>query len=376
MVGVLDEMENINNFILYGFKYSKQWTLDMGLFVRWKKKDLIDVGIKPTKKMMREILNKKCEESLLWFDEDKYFKKIKKVVDDNWNKEFNPISIKKMLIPKEIINWFIDEYKNRKINKNEIKFLFTLYIGYRIKQCFNFKKENLLKFYKDGDKVFLKNNSNIQKSMSIRKIMYLLFDKKYIYIEKNGSTFICDFIKDNNLFNDMDKVLEENKCEVLYTADLYACGDWIWKYMQVHKRCEVCGRLIENSHNRKYCPDCAKKKYKYKEETNYFKKITCVDCGKTVVVSTKNNHGEDRCEECQKKAKREYDKELKREEYKPQEEKTIKCIDCGKEFIITGNSKRTRCNNCYKEHVKKKDRERKQKQRESKNSRGDSRRSN
>ena len=68
MVGVLDEMENINNFILYGFKYSKQWTLDMGLFVRWKKKDLIDVRIKPTKKMMREILNKKCEESLLWFD--------------------------------------------------------------------------------------------------------------------------------------------------------------------------------------------------------------------------------------------------------------------------------------------------------------------
>ena len=42
---------------------------------------------------------------------------MRKVVDDNWNKEFNPISIKKMLIPKEIINWFIDEYKNRKINK-------------------------------------------------------------------------------------------------------------------------------------------------------------------------------------------------------------------------------------------------------------------
>ena len=128
MVGVFDEIENIDNFILYGFKYSKQWTLDMGLFVRWKKKDLIDSGVKPTKKMMREILNRKCEESLLWFDEDEYFKKIKKVVDDNWNKDFNPISIKKLLIPKEVINWFIGEYKNRKINKNEIKFLFTLYI--------------------------------------------------------------------------------------------------------------------------------------------------------------------------------------------------------------------------------------------------------
>ena len=215
MVGVFDEIENIDNFILYGFKYSKQWTLDMGLFVRWKKKDLIDSGVKPTKKMMREILNRKCEESLLWFDEDEYFKKIKKVVDDNWDKDFNPISIKKLLIPKEVINWFIGEYKNRKINKNEIKFLFTLYIGYRIKQCFNFKKENLLKFYKDGDRVFLKNNSNIQKSMSIRKIMYLLFDKKYVYIEKNGSTFICNFIKENNLLNNVDVVLDEDKCEVL-----------------------------------------------------------------------------------------------------------------------------------------------------------------
>ena len=45
-------------------------------------------------------------------------------------------------------------------------------------------------------------------------------------------------------------------------------------------------------------------------------------------------------------------KELNKDNYKPQEEKIIKCIDCGKEFIITGNSKRARCNNCYKEYRK------------------------
>ena len=45
-------------------------------------------------------------------------------------------------------------------------------------------------------------------------------------------------------------------------------------------------------------------------------------------------------------------KELNKDNYKLQEEKIIKCIDCGKEFIITGNSKRTRCNDCYKEYRK------------------------
>lgn len=81
---------------------------------------------------------------------------------------------------------------------------------------------------------------------------------------------------------------------------------------------------------------------KYKNENI----IKCADCG---VLIRGNKYGNKvHCKDCVA--------------YAPQPTKTITCVDCGKEIIIPGNNKRTiRCGNCQKQHIKMYDRERKKK---------------
>lgn len=72
------------------------------------------------------------------------------------------------------------------------------------------------------------------------------------------------------------------------------CGDCF-------TRCLDCGRVIPNNKNRtrKYCNDCSK--YVPKQH----KQVTCIDCGKTFTVSSKNAKSK-RCPECAKEWRRIY----------------------------------------------------------------------
>ena len=112
------------------------------------------------------------------------------------------------------------------------------------------------------------------------KVLYI--DKEHIeYSEKYGDVFVDDF-RDLGYFYRMLKGKN-------YT------------------RCLECGRVIANNKakTRKYCDEC--QEYKPQET----KIIKCIDCGKEFEISAKNNRTH-RCEECQKKYIRAYDRERKK----------------------------------------------------------------
>ena len=72
-------------------------------------------------------------------------------------------------------------------------------------------------------------------------------------------------------------------------------------YITPHKfrRCVICGGWMKRDlKNRQVCKECSEKE---DIEKNTIKEVQCVDCGRTVYVSILNNKSY-RCEDCQKKA--------------------------------------------------------------------------
>ena len=93
---------------------------------------------------------------------------------------------------------------------------------------------------------------------------------------------------------------------MILKLNLYNIGDTLYKFYDNYKYCEICGKLIENSKNKKFCNECAKiRKYKPKELHEQIKKVICVDCKKEFETSSKNNKEEYRCDKCHKLHERE-----------------------------------------------------------------------
>lgn len=83
------------------------------------------------------------------------------------------------------------------------------------------------------------------------------------------------------------KLTENNYKELAFTYLNWKNGGY--------KECKSCGRLFKTKANTQYCKKCTPKHEKIE-----YKVITCVDCGKEVEVSSKDNKT-CRCEECQEK---------------------------------------------------------------------------
>ncbi len=140
------------------------------------------------------------------------------------------------------------------------------------------------------------------------------------------------------------------------------------------KVCKKCGRWFEDKSDKRkllYCSACRKQKNevdKAEEQREICRKqsrqeqaleseiklFKCIDCGE-VFGKSKNNGVTKRCRRCQEQF-----------EYKQQHSNLVKkiCLKCQKEFEISSKSRRGICNECYKEQVKAKDRERKKKKTE------------
>lgn len=74
--------------------------------------------------------------------------------------------------------------------------------------------------------------------------------------------------------------------------------------------------------------------------------IPCKNCG--LLIRSSHNNLRKYCNDCSG--------------YQPKIFKTVVCVDCGKQFRINGNNKRTkRCNMCQEKHIREYDRIRKQK---------------
>lgn len=298
LISIFDERAYIDIYIKQGFKNLGTWTRDAILYVRWLKLpyDQGGCGRELSKKECKEELIRICKKSVPLFNEMSDYKKINNIIDRAWKNKDPLIQIKDIPVSHTTFSWF----KEQKLKKNETKLLFTLYIGYLIKKK-RFKEGNPAWFSQIKDREFLRSNSNISTSCSIKKTLNLFRDKGLI--DLRGEYFSITFIDREDF-----KHCENNvtRLEFITGQDLYNIGDTLYKFYENYKYCEDCGKLIENSKNKRFCEDCAKlRKYKPKEIHEQSKTVTCRDCKKEFKTSSKNNKSEYRCEKCYKEHQQE-----------------------------------------------------------------------
>ena len=113
--------------------------------------------------------------------------------------------------------------------------------------------------------------------------------------------------RSNRIDNPNFRVLfiDDDSPVVLHITDLRELGYQYLKYKgEKFIECAECGVLLRKKNNAtKYCPSC--RGY----QPIQFKTLTCVDCGKEFVVSSKNVKTK-RCEECTKQHRNNYQKQL------------------------------------------------------------------
>lgn len=125
--------------------------------------------------------------------------------------------------------------------------------------------------------------------------MSVLYDKEYIEMP----------LRNDNLSFRVTYIDEDSE-KVLFVSDFRELGYEYLKYCgENFIRCRECGLLIRNNKagTKRYCKNCAA------YEPIVTKKVTCVDCGELFDVDSKSTR-KCRCDDCQKKYRREYQRQL------------------------------------------------------------------
>ena len=107
--------------------------------------------------------------------------------------------------------------------------------------------------------------------------------------------------------------------EELFISDFREIGYEYLKYKgENFIRCAECGILTRGNKygNKKYCKDCAA------YTPQIAKSITCIDCGKEVIISG-NNKRQTRCNECYNKYRRTYYRNNKRKNREKEQMSTV-----------------------------------------------------
>ena len=251
------------------------------------------------------------------------YKRLNKVIDNAWKKEVPLREIREIVIPREVVDWFLnleesviltDEQvqelkekrpkvtiKNHVMNWQRTKYLFTLYIWTKVQEHYldkpnmHYLKQYYKRFKEDAD---LKTSFNMQKERD------LLYDLGYIYV--NFALGIdAIFIRDNDVFR--TPITDKNKV-VLKGEDLYKCGYWLEKQKMGSFVCQNCGKEFahysknKQEMGRKYCKECSEI-VRHNNNNLVTKEITCVDCGQIIKIDVKDNRTL-RCFECQEKKKK------------------------------------------------------------------------
>lgn len=296
MIRIFDERAYIDNYIKYGFKNISKLRRDAILYVRWLKLPIEDGGC-------GELLSKKeCEQELLkkcrkvpYLNIDAKPEYIKTIMDKAWKDKHPLLSIKEIPVSISVMNWF----RRQGLKKNEIKLLFTLYMGYLIKMEKYHDEDICTWFNQINDRDFLRGNANITTGASVKKILNVFRDKKFIQHE--GKRFKITFI-----YLDEFKECEQGKEKFIFkTQNLEKIGNTLYAYYDEKRFCLKCGRIIPTITNKKYC------------------------------------------DECYEQIKKEKDLRRVNKQYQKKEDKVITCIDCGKSFSVGSRSKRNRCDECY-----------------------------
>ena len=323
MIDIYDEVGYIKTVLQDGL--SEKWERDATLLTRYYKSQ----GEK--KSEVKKKLKEKCEHSRNFvYQPYVMYKRLNKVIDNAWKKEIPLREIREIVIPREVVDWFLnleesvvltDEQvqelkkkrpkvtiKNHVMNWQRTKYLFTLYIWTKVQEHYldkpnmHYLKQYYKRFKEDAD---LKTSFNMQRERD------LLYDLGYIYV--NFALGIdATFIRDNDVFR--TSINDKNKV-VLKGEDLYKCGYWLEKQKMGSFVCQNCKKEFAHYSKssremaRKYCKDCAGKVNKNysndKPRNAKEEKRLCIDCGKECVIFNKKDFKTCRCPECQEKHTRE-----------------------------------------------------------------------
>ena len=286
MIEIYDELGYIKNILEHGID-NNRWrrdTLLLARFYSWE-------GIKKSecKKIIKDKLNRYVKN----YNEYKDFQLLNKIIDNAYSlkKQGKEIrNIKKVVISRKILNWFLDletkftltdqeiqeEYNLRKIklkknpmNFNRVKFLFTLYIWGRVKE--NYIEISNLHYLKKDIKRF-KNDADLGTGFRINVERNILYDLGFLYINNQQGIDTIFIKKNKEIFNitDQDELIE------ITGDDLYNCGYWLKKQKFGYFNCKSCGKEVaydgnkKGDHNKKYCNECAKK-IKSEQDKSYYK---------------------------------------------------------------------------------------------------------
>lgn len=318
MIDIYDEVGYIKTVLQDGL--SQKWERDATLLTRYYKSQ----GEK--KSEVKKKLKEKCEHSRNFvYQPYVMYKRLNKVIDNAWKKEVPLREIREIIIPREVVDWFLnleesvvltDEQvgelkekrpkvtiKNHVINWQRTKYLFTLYIWTKVQE--NYLDKPNMHYLKQYYKRF-KEDADLKTSFNMQRERDLFYDLGYIYV--NFALGIdATFIKDNDVFR--TPITDKNKV-ILKGEDLYKCGYWLEKQKMGSFICQNCGKEFAHYSKsaremaRKYCKECAINIQNDRKNLEY-KIINCIDCGEEIKID-KRDSNTCRCQDCYEKYRRVY----------------------------------------------------------------------
>lgn len=287
-------------------------------------------GIK--KSEVKNRIREKCERShAFYYDHRVNYKRLNKIIETAWKKEVPLREIKQVEIAQEVLDWFLGleenviltneevEYfkikrpkisikKNKAINWNRTKYLFTLYIWTKIQE--NYLNKPNMHYLKKYNKRF-QEDADLKPSFSMQRERDYLYDLGYINI--NYALGIDVKFIENEIFN--TEITDKNRV-IIAGEDLYRCGYWLEKQKMGSFICQHCGKEFAHytksskEKTRKYCKDCSLS-IRNNTQNQEYKVIYCIDCGEEVKIGMKDTKS-CRCLECQAVYRRQKDAERKR----------------------------------------------------------------
>lgn len=319
MIDIYNELEYVNNVLKNGI--SVNWERESALLARYYKQN----GMK--KSEIKKLLKKECAKKSreIFYNELIHFRKIDSIVEREWKKNIPFREISNVELSKEVLDWFLaledtfiltDEQvkelknkrpkltiKNKVMNRQRVKYLFTLYIWTKIQANYldtpemHYLKKHYSKFRSDAD---------LKSSFSMPNERNLMYDLGLIDVNF-GLGIRLTFPEKYEVFN--IPITEENKI-TLSGEDLYNCGYWLEKQKMGTFVCQTCGKVVahysdaKQEKGRKYCKECLNHK-------NRVRVFECVDCGEKVMTSSNDTKG-CRCFNCNEKYRRDKQREYKR----------------------------------------------------------------
>lgn len=337
-------MSHIKDVLAHGFG-NNTWKTDGKLLAMWYRNN----GKKKSETL--KLVKEKCELYCSAANGGSYnktssYRIVNSFVDKAYKKESdgsykdNIREIREVYITTGIINWFLsleDKFvisderveelkkrrpgivikKNRPMNFNRIKYLFTIYVWTLIKEQY-LDNPNIIYLNDNDNKRRFRVRSDLMTGFNLSKERNLLYDLGFIDVN-HGLGIIPKFKFENPVFEKSQEILKKRldklkDCDIIKLSgeDLYNNGYWLLKQRNGSFICQNCGKEFANYTSktkggkpRKYCKECA--------ETinfNFTKKRYCIDCGKEITYEESNGttgvkRKRLRCNECRIKHERE-----------------------------------------------------------------------